>query len=81
MEELRYRQYVTEALRLLTENTTHFVVPGYGEVSYGNYIQRPWFDVAAKSRSSRKEDNRTGDEVAAEVIRRIGLKLKEDGEN
>ena len=77
-EELRYRHYVTEALRILTKNTTHFVVQGYGAVNYGDYIQRPWFEP--EKRTKPKEDTRTADEIALDVIKNAGLKLK-GGEN
>lgn len=78
-EELRYRHYVTEALRILTENTTRHVVQGYGEVKTGTYLQRPWYEPVSRSRP--KTDTRTGDEVAAEVIKKLGLKFKERDDN
>lgn len=69
-EEKRYRAYVTDALKALTENTTHRLIPGVGEVSYGSYMPERWL-----KESQKPEDNRTGDEIAEEVIRRAGLKL------
>lgn len=80
-DELRYRQYVTEALRLLTENTTHFVIPGYGAVDYGNYLRSPWFEPEARTRSAPQEDTRTADEIALEVITKAGLRLKSGEKN
>lgn len=79
-EEQRYRQYITEALRLLTENTTHHVIPGYGAVDYGNYIRTPWF--RPEKNTPEPEDTRTADEIALDVIRKAGLKFKGgDNEN
>ena len=69
-EEKRYRAYVTDALKALTENTTHRLIPGMGEVSYGSYMPVRWLQEAQKP-----EDTRSGDEIAEEIIRRAGLKL------
>lgn len=69
-EEKRYRAYVTDALKALTENTTHRLIPGVGEVSYGSYMTARWLQEAQKP-----EDTRSGDEIAEEIIRRAGLKL------
>lgn len=72
-KEKRYRAYVTDALRLITENTAKF--------AGGSYIPIRWLDLESPQRM--KEDARTGDEIAADVIMRIGLKLKgtDEGEN
>ena len=72
-EEKRYRAYVTDALKALTENTTHRLIPGVGEVSYGSYMPTRWLKEAQEP-----EDTRTGDEIAEEIIRRAGLKLKNE---
>ena len=63
--DMAYRVYVTDALRILTENTARY----YG----GRYLTQ---DFAA---SLRREpvDNRTGDEIAADVIKKAGLVVKE----
>lgn len=72
-EEKRYRAYVTDALKALTENTTNRLIPGVGEVSYGAYMPTRWLKEAQEP-----EDTRTGDEIAEEIIRRAGLKLKNE---
>lgn len=74
-EEKRYRAYVTDALKALTENTTHRLIPGIGEVSYGSYMPTRWL-----KETQAPEDKRSGDEIAEEIIRRAGLKLKNEGD-
>lgn len=73
-EEIRYRAYVTDSLKALTENTTHRLIPGIGEVSYGSYMPKRWYN-----KEDHVEDKRTGDEIAEDIIRRAGLKIT--GEN
>lgn len=70
-EKKRYRAYVTDALKALTENTTHRLIPGVGEVSYGSYMPTRWLEEAQEH-----EDKRSGDEIAADIIQRAGLTLK-----
>ena len=79
-EEIRLRHYITEALRILTENTTHFLIPGVGDVSFGSYIQNPWFSMAKQAQKDRKPP-KSAEEIAEDVIRRAGLKIKEGPDN
>lgn len=73
-EELRFRAYLTDAIKALTENTTHYIIPGIQDaISYGAYMPERWIDGV---KTWEKEDTRTGDEVAEDVIRRAGLTLK-----
>ena len=61
-----FKAYVTDALMLITENTARY--------AGGRYQTRRWIDAA------HPRDTRTGDEIAAEVIRRAGLTFeKENG--
>ena len=69
-EELRYKVYVTDALKTLTENTMRRLIPGVGTVEYGAYMQNRWY---AKE---EPQDERSGDEIAEEIIRKAGLTLK-----
>lgn len=61
-EARRYRAYITDALMVMTENTAKFVG--------GSYVKTRWL------KDKELEDERTGDEVALEVIMRAGLKVK-----
>lgn len=72
-EDLRFRAYLTDAIKAVTENTSHYFVPGAGDViTYGAIMPHRWIDGTKK----QETDTRTGDEIAADVIRRAGLTLK-----
>lgn len=75
-KETRYRTYVTEALRILTENTTHYLIPGVGNVDYGAYLTKPWNDQQ-NTRDSRKKEPENGDQIALDLMRRAGLTFGE----
>lgn len=60
-EEKRYRTYITDAIMIMTENTA--------KASGGSYLKDRWLKVEV-------EDDRTGDEIALDVIRRAGLQVK-----
>ena len=61
--DLIYRIYVTNCLRIMTENTAK----QFG----GNYVTAEYEDLI----NPKKKDNRTGDEIAADVIRNAGIKV------
>lgn len=50
--------YVTDSLRIIGENTAKY--------AGGGYIKERWHDIITK-----KPDTRTGDEIAADIIRKI----------
>ena len=64
VEEMRYRMYVTDALKLIAENTA--------KVVGGSYISERWF-------RKKEEPQQSGDEIARDIIRRADLHLKEGG--
>lgn len=61
--DLIYRIYVTNCLRIMTENTAKQVG--------GNYMAAEYEDLI----KPKKKDNRTGNEIAADVIRNAGIKV------
>ena len=61
-----YRIYVTDALRVVAENTARF--------ASGNYIKARYADMI----EPKKQDNRTGDEIVADIIKRAGLVVKSE---
>ena len=63
MEQKRYRTYITDALMLITENTARFI-------SEGKYLTSRWVG------EPKKQDTRTGDEIAADVIKKAGIVFK-----
>lgn len=66
-EDKAYRIYVTDALRLISENTASSVG--------GKYITARFADVIAPP---KEEDNRTCEEITAEIIARCGLVLNNE---
>lgn len=61
-----YRIYVTDALKVIGENTMSF---GGGSCMTERYI-----DLI---KNNKVKDDRTGEEIAADFIKRAGLTLKE----
>ena len=61
-----YRIYVTDALRVVAENTARF--------ASGNYIKARYADMI----EPKKQDNRTGDEIVTDIIKRAGLVVKSE---
>lgn len=64
-----YRVYVTDALKLLEENTARY----FG----GNHMTQRWID----SITPKKQDTRNGAEIAADVIKKAGLKVVRNSES
>ena len=64
-EEKIYKVYVTDTLSFIAQNTGHFVHEG---VAPG----KRWIEII----EPKAEDKRTGDEVAMDVIEKLGLKVK-----
>ena len=66
------RIYVTDCLRLIAENTAKCVE--------GQYISKRYYDVVhGDMNGSQSADSRSGEEIAADVIKRLGLNFKEGG--
>ena len=63
-KEMAYRTYVTECLRMITENTA--------KQSGGSYINKPFADVIG---NSKPKDERTADEIIADISFRAGLEV------
>ena len=59
--EVAYRIYVTDCLRMMTENTARF--------AKGTYVKKRYADFFRESPA----DNRTGEQIAADVIKKAGL--------
>ncbi|MBQ4505292.1 MAG: hypothetical protein II983_06415 [Firmicutes bacterium] len=60
-EEMSYRIYVTDALKLIAENTA--------KMSSGSYMTKRYSDLFKKE----KIDTRSGDEIAVDIIKKAGL--------
>lgn len=61
-----YRIYVTDALRIVAENTARY--------AGGNYIKARYADII----EPKKQDNRTCEEITADVVARCGLVVKHE---
>ena len=61
-KDTAYRVYVTDCLKLIAENT--------GNIS----LKLRYYDII----QPKKEDNRTGDEIVADIIKRAGLVVKSE---
>ena len=63
-KEMAYRIYVTECLRIMTENTA--------KQSGGSYINKPFADVIG---NNKPKDERTAEEIIADITKRAGLEV------
>ena len=61
-KDTAYRVYVTDCLKLIAENT--------GNIS----LKSRYYDIIHQ----KKVDNRTGDEIVADIIKRAGLVVKSE---
>ena len=61
--DLAYRIYVTDCLRIISENTAKMVG--------GSYVTVKLADIL----NPKPVDNRTGEEIAADIIKRSGIEV------
>ena len=61
--DLAYRIYVTDCLRIISENTA--------KICGGSYITAKFADII----NPKPVDNRTGDEIAADIIKLAGIEV------
>ena len=61
--DLAYRIYVTDCLRIISENTA--------KIGGGSYITAKFEDII----NPKPVDNRTGEEIAADIINRAGIEV------
>ena len=61
--DLAYRFYVSECLRMIGENTA--------KVGGGSYMTAKFEEII----SPKPADNRTGEELAADIIKRAGIEV------
>nr|DAH42859.1 MAG TPA: hypothetical protein [Caudoviricetes sp.] len=61
---------MSDALRIVTENTARVASGNYGS---GNYIKVRYADIV----EPKKQDDRTCEEITADVVARCGLVVKE----
>ena len=61
--DLAYRIYVTDCLRMVTENAA--------KLSKGTYTEARFYDII----NQKPVVNRTGEEIAADIIKRAGIEV------
>ena len=61
--DLAYRIYVSDCLRIISENTA--------KMCGGSYITAKLADII----NPKPSDNRTGEEIAADIINRAGIEV------
>ena len=61
--DLAYRIYVTDCLRIISENTA--------KMGGGSYITAKFPDIINR----KPVDNRTGEEIAADIIKMAGIEV------
>lgn len=61
--DLAYRFYISEALRIISENTARF--------GGGSYMTSKFSDIV----TPKNRDKRTGEEIVADIVNRAGLKV------
>ena len=61
-----YRIYVTDALPLVAENTARYASGDYIKMRYAEIIE------------PKKQDNRTCEEITADIVARCGLVVKHE---
>ena len=61
--DLAYRIYVTDCLRMVAENTA--------KMTQGAYTVARFYDII----NPKPVDNRNGEEIAADIIKRAGIEV------
>ena len=61
--DLAYRIYVTDCLRIISENTA--------KMGNGSYITAKFADII----NPKPVDKRTGEEIAADIIKQAGIEV------
>ena len=61
--DLAYRIYVSDCLRIISENTAR--------ISNGSYVTAKFSDII----NPKPAENRTGEEIAADIIKRAGIEV------
>lgn len=77
IKEIRLNAYITDALKIIAENTSHFLLPGHGAIDYGSTLSKRWIELESPeekeklTKPSAEEDTRSCTEFAADVWKRI----------
>ena len=64
-EEKQYRAYITDGIKAVTKNTANF--------AGGDILTMRWYDIFTDALNPQPEDNRTGEEIAIDMLERNGI--------
>lgn len=64
-DEAAFRTYAAECLRVISENTAKF--------AGGEWVQAKYADII----TPKRQDNRTCEEITAEIVQKCGLVVRE----
>ena len=67
MREETFRVYITDAVQVIAENTAR--------IGGGRTISKRWADIAGLNGPSRPADNRTAEEIIADIAGKAGLNI------
>ena len=79
MEDIRFRAYITDAVKVVTENTSRYIVPGVGAVEHGSKMSGRWY-IPHGSEPEPEEPEPDGDEIVLQVMQRAGLTFERKGD-
>lgn len=67
MREEAFRVYLTDAAQIIAENTAR--------IGGGRTISKRWAELAGLNEPSRPADNRTAEEIIADIAGKAGLNI------
>lgn len=67
--------YISDCLKIISENTAKSVHPGQEASIISNRLQ----DILEQDHSTKKDLPENGDEIVHEIIRKAGLKISKEG--
>ena len=72
-EEKSWRVYITDALKAIAENTSHYLIPGIGVVDHGTVLTARWTDATKQTEKEEEEpeEDRSCGEIAHDMWQRI----------
>lgn len=72
--EMSYRYYIADGVQAIAQNTATYLLPGVGEpIKYGLSLTSRWYEMLHPETAKSKVP--AGDEIAADIIKRAGLKV------
>ena len=71
--DMSYRNYLTDGVQAIAKNAATYLLPGIEDpLHYGVVLPLRWYEILHPKPA---EQEKSGDEIAADVIKRAGLKV------